>query len=151
MYQAVRAWGGLDLNSPYAYLLACDRFGAQSCVAERDGELLGFVVGLVSPKAPSALFVWQVAAAPTARGQGLAGRLIDAVLRRDPDRYAWLEAHVGHRNQPSMRLFEGLARRHHARLEVRDAYPASWFPPGHDAEQLVRIGPLPAVPQPPEE
>lgn len=150
MYDAVRAWGGLDVNSPYAYLLACDRYGAQSCIAERHGQLLGFVVGLVSPQSPFTLFVWQVGVAPAARGQGLAGRLIDAILQRDPKRYGWVEAHVGHRNHSSMRLFEGLAHRHHTSLMVREAYPASWFPSGHDAEQLVRVGPLSAVPEPQE-
>jgi len=145
VHEAVRAWGGLDLNSPYAYLLTCDRFGEQGCIAERDGLLLGFVVGLALPTAPTTLFVWQVGVAPEARGQRLAGQLIDTILEREPTRFDFVEAHVGPRNQSSMRLFEGLARRYHADFEVRDAYPASWFPPGHDAEQLVRVGPLHAV------
>jgi diaminobutyrate acetyltransferase len=142
VYEAVRSWGGLDLNSPYAYLLACDRFAAQCCVAERDGQLVGFLVGLASPQASDTLFVWQVGVSPALRGQRLAGRLIDSILGRDPRRYAFVEAHVGPNNQSSMRLFEGVARQHDTRFEVRDHYPASWFPAGHDAEQLVRVGPL---------
>ena len=35
VYDAVCAWGGLDQNSAYAYLLACDRFAMQSALAER--------------------------------------------------------------------------------------------------------------------
>jgi len=142
VYEAVRTWGGLDLNSPYAYLLACDRFAEQSCVAELNGELVGFLVGLASPQAPDTLFVWQVGVSPTLRGQRLGRRLIAAVLGRAPQRFAFVEAHVGPNNQSSMRLFEGVARQYDTRFESRDDYPASWFPSGHDAEQLVRVGPL---------
>ncbi|MCA9577456.1 MAG: diaminobutyrate acetyltransferase [Sandaracinaceae bacterium] len=149
MYDAVCAWGGLDQNSAYAYLLACDRFAMQSALAERGDELLGFVVGLSFPETQDALFVWQVGVSPAARGQHLASRLIDAILECGSGRYRVVEAHVGPHNQASMRLFQGLARRHHTDFQVRDDYPADWFPKGHDAERLVRIGPLGPVPASP--
>ena len=142
VYEAVRSWGGLDVNSAYAYLLACDRFAGQCSLAQQDGRLLGFVVGLAPSDAPHTLFVWQVAVSPAGRGLGLASRLIDDILARDPARYRFVEAHVGPNNQASMRLFEGLARRYDAPFEAREDYPAAWFPDGHDAECLVRIGPL---------
>jgi diaminobutyrate acetyltransferase len=139
VFEAVSCWGGLDRNSAYAYLLLCDRFAGQSVVAEHDGRLVGFVLGIQFPDTPGTLFVWQVGVAPELRGQGLAGRLIDAALAGCPGAPRTLEAHVGTSNSASERLFRGVALRHGGRFEAREDYPSGWFPPGHDAEQLIRI------------
>ncbi len=67
----------LDLNSPYSYLLLCTDFAATCVVAERDGDLVGFVSGYLKPADPRGLFIWQVAVSPAARGLGAgAGRTV---------------------------------------------------------------------------
>src|SRR5688572_10109921 len=95
--QAARPWGGvqrrpegadalamhrlvveskvLDENSTYAYLLMATEFADTSIVADRDGELHGFVMGYHPPSRPEALFVWQVVVAHAARGSGLGGAM----------------------------------------------------------------------------
>ena len=148
IYGALKLWGGLDLNSTYACLLMCDRFAAQSALAEVEGQLVGFVVGLATCEAPGALFVWQVGVAPEMRGQRIGRTLIDHILKRDTARYRYVEAHVGPNNAASMRLFESIARDLKAPFAAHEDYPAAWFPAGHDAEHLVRIGPLPAAAHP---
>src|SRR5690606_21922775 len=49
----------LDRNSLYAYLLVCTHFAATSAVAERAGEVVGFVSAYFLPDSPQTLFIWQ--------------------------------------------------------------------------------------------
>ena len=52
-----------------------DHFHETSLVAERDGELAGFLVGILSPSDPGEAYIHFVGVAPTARGSGLGARL----------------------------------------------------------------------------
>ncbi|HEX5947157.1 MAG TPA: diaminobutyrate acetyltransferase [Acidimicrobiales bacterium] len=132
---------GLDLNSPYFYVLWGDRFAGTSTVAETGtGEVAGFVAGLQVPGDPGTLFVWQIGVAPAARRTGLAGRMLDELIGRTGAR--WLEATVTPANEASAALFTGVAGRRDAELVVSPAYGADLFPPAHEAELLYRIGPL---------
>lgn len=145
----VREGGGLDRNSAYLYLIMCRDFGETCWVAEGPrgaaGPLLGFVMGYRPPKRPEAAFVWQVAVSPAARGQGLAGRLLDAFVA-GAEGASVLEATVTPSNTASRRLFEGFARRHDARLAIEPDLPAELFADGHEREDRFRIGPLRSQP-----
>jgi L-2,4-diaminobutyric acid acetyltransferase len=66
----------LDVNSKYAYLLWCRDFAETSTVARLGNQVLGFITGYRRPDEPRTLLVWQVAVHDSARGQGLAGRLL---------------------------------------------------------------------------
>ena len=46
-------------------------------------------------------------------------------------------------NEPSNRLFAAFARAQGAALETETGFTSDLFPPGHAAEPLLRIGPLP--------
>ena len=139
---------GLDRNSPYAYVMWADHFAGTSVVARRDGgagdgvdgPVVGFVLGFAVPERPDATFVWQVGVADGARGGGVAGRMLDALLARTGAR--WLEATVTPGNAASAALFAGTARRHGVGLAVADAYPASLFPIVHEPEARFRLGPF---------
>lgn len=146
---------GLDLNSPYAYVLWGDRFSATSVVAHRpragggddgteadggDAEILGYVTGFRPPDDPDVVFVWQIGVSARAQGRGLAARMLDELLARTGAR--WLEATVTPSNAASAALFSGTARRHGTDLDRSVAYPEDLFPGGHEAEILFRIGPL---------
>lgn len=132
---------GLDLNSPYFYVLWGDRFADTSTVAETGtGEAVGFVAGLRVPADPGTLFVWQIGVAGAARRTGLGGRMLDELLARTGAR--WLEATVTPDNAASAALFTGVAERHDAELIVSSAYGEDLFPEGHEAELLYRIGPF---------
>ena len=138
MWRLARDSGALDLNTSYAYLLFARDFAGTCRVAEVDGEVVGFVLGYRRPEEPETLFVWQVAVDPAMRGRQVAGRLLDDVVADA----RFLEATITADNTASQRLFARFAREHGAELVRSDLFAAHHFPDGHDAEGLVRIGPL---------
>jgi L-2,4-diaminobutyric acid acetyltransferase len=144
LWQLVRDSAGLDLNSPYAYLLICSDFAETSVVAEADGETLGFVAAYRPPPRPDCLFVWQVAVAQSARGRGLGSRLLDAALGSQACAgVRFLEATVTPGNAASRALFSGLARRLDAPQRSQVAFSSELFPDAaHEDEIRLRIGPF---------
>lgn len=143
IHRLVRACPPLDLNSPYAYLLLCAHH-AQSCViVEQEAEPVGFVSAYRLPAQPDTVFIWQVAVAPRARGQGLALRMLEHLLARpvlaDCRR---LETTVTPSNTASRRVFETLATRLNARCAERTFFSKEDFQdPHHEPEMLICIGP----------
>jgi len=150
IWALARDSGKLDLNSPYAYMMMSHFFPETCVLAELDGEPVGSVVGFAPPARPNALFVWQVTTTERVRGQGLASRMIEHLLWNAPlkGQARWLEATVTPSNEPSTRLFEGIARRHGVPCEVAPLFDEGAFPPPAEAkttfepEHLFRIGPL---------
>lgn len=143
MWRLVQEMGGLELNSAYFYILFATDFADTSVVAETaDGQLAGFIVGHRPPTRPQAVFVWQVGVAPWMRRQGLAGRLLEALLTSQPEDVRWLEASVTPDNTASMRLFRALARDRGLECREREYMGAHLFPNSHAAEQLFCIGPF---------
>jgi L-2,4-diaminobutyric acid acetyltransferase len=140
MFEFVRMHGGLELNSAYAYLLLCERFGDCSLLADANDETAGFVLGIRTPASAETLFVWQIGVAPLFRKRGLGARMLDVLLERRQPRY--LEAHVAADNRASEALFRALARRHRAPFAMGDGLPSAWFPDAHQEERLVRVGPF---------
>jgi L-2,4-diaminobutyric acid acetyltransferase len=145
IYELVREGGGLDLNTPYAYLLLADRFAATSTVAEDpSGSLAGTVLAFRPPEDPTTLFVWQVGVHPAHRGEGLAARMLHELLRLTAVDH--LEATVTPSNTASDRLFRGVARDLDVPCEVTAWAAAEDFPGGgHEREDRYRIGPLPST------
>ena len=135
---------GLERNTAYAYLLLCSHFADTGLVAEKEGRLIGLVLGYRPPSDPDAAFVWQVGVAPEARGAGLGARMLDAWLERPACRdAARVCATVGPDNVASLALFHGLARRHGVPCAVSPGFPSALFPVPHPDEDLLTIGPLP--------
>jgi L-2,4-diaminobutyric acid acetyltransferase len=130
----------LDVNSRYAYLIWCRDFAATSVVARRDGQVVGFVTGYHRPDAPGTLVVWQVAVDAAARGQGLAGRMLDEVFGRSGA--GFLETTITPDNAASIALFAAFAKRHGARIDRSDLFDAELLGDGHLPEDLYRIGPF---------
>jgi L-2,4-diaminobutyric acid acetyltransferase len=143
IWRALPGIGSLERNTAYAYLLLCSHFASTGIVAELDGELAGFVLGYRPPSDPQAIFVWQVGVAPVARGRGVGGRMLDALLERPGCRDArWLSATVAGDNAASLALFGGFARRRGARCQETRGFDSPLFPEPHPDENLLRIGPL---------
>lgn len=138
MWRLARDSGSLDLNTSYAYLLFARDFADTCRVAVVDGDVVGFVLGYRRPAEPETLFVWQIAVDPAQRGKQLAGRLLGDVAADA----RFVEASITADNAASQRLFERFARDRGADLTRGEFLAASDFPDGHDAEGLVRIGPL---------
>jgi L-2,4-diaminobutyric acid acetyltransferase len=137
--------GTLDRNSSYAYLLLSEEFAGTSAIADdRAGELAGFVLGFGPPTRPDALFVWQVAVAPSHRGRGLATTLIISILNRDDLDLHYLEATVTPDNKASRRLFQGIAKSLGAPCQVAPHFEEADYPhlAPHEPEELFRIRPF---------
>jgi L-2,4-diaminobutyric acid acetyltransferase len=140
----------LDANSAYCNLLQCTHFAATCILAEWDGDPAGWISAYRPPDAPHELFVWQVAVHEAARGQGLGGRMLDALIDRPACRdVTMLTTTVTEPNAASLAMFTAFARRHGAPIARHPLFErAVHFAGAHDTEYLVSIGPLPDRPQP---
>lgn len=132
----------LDLNSPYAYLLWARDFSRTTVVADIGGEVGGFVTGFLRPDEPTTVMVWQIAVDEKHRGQGLAGRLLDALVERTG--VTALETTITEDNPASRATFAKFAERHGAELTVTPLFETHHFPDNQhwDPELLHRIAPL---------
>lgn len=142
MWRVARDSQTLDLNTSYAYLLWARDFATTSVVAERDGDVVGFVSGYIRPDAPHTLMVWQVAVDADQRGHGLAGRMLDHLAETTAG-VTMLETTITDDNEASRALFARFARTRDAQHEELDLFLREHFPDeGHDPEVLHRIGPF---------
>lgn len=141
----------LDANSLYCNLLQCSHFSGTCVLAERGGDLLGWVSAYRPPPAPSEIFVWQVAVHPQARGLGLGGRMLAALLERPQAAGAdMLTTTITEANVASWALFHGAARRIGAPLRSRPLFERDRHLGGtHATEHLVSIGPFRPAPHGP--
>jgi L-2,4-diaminobutyric acid acetyltransferase len=137
----------LDVNSAYCNLLQCTDFASTCVLAERDGQLLGWISAYRPPAEPDCLFIWQVAVSAEARGEGLAGKMLDALLARPAAAGAsTLTTTITEDNTASWKLFEAFARRHGASLERTPRFERERdFAGAHDTEWEARIAPLPTI------
>lgn len=147
IHRLVDACRPLDLNSTYAYLLLCEHF-AETCVhAEHSGRTVGFISAYRVPQRADVIFVWQVAVAEDMRGQGLARAMLRELLSRPALRgCCCLETTVSPSNEPSRRVFHGLARELRAPVTERVLFSERDFGgEHHERETLIRIGPFAGV------
>ena len=137
----------LDPNSLYCNLLQCSHFASTCILAEQDGRILSFISGYRLPEQHEVLFVWQVAVAPEARGQGLALRLLQALLRQPGcGGVISLQTTITPTNTASWALFQALARNLGASLAQTQLFDrATHFRARHESEVLVSIGPLQSI------
>jgi L-2,4-diaminobutyric acid acetyltransferase len=140
----------LDGNSLYCNLLQCTHFPGTCVLAQRNGEVLGWLSAYRPPADPSQIFVWQVAVHPEARGSGLGGRMLEALLARPAAAGAEvLTTTITEPNTASWALFRGFAQRLGAPFRSRPLFVRDrHFEGAHDTEHLVSIGPLGVSPTP---
>lgn len=143
--ELIAACPPLDPNSLYCNLLQCTHFAPTCILAERDGEIEGWVSGYRPPVDDEAIFVWQVAVSAKARGHGLGVTMLDALLHQPAVADARrLITTVTPTNHASRRMFAALARRHGAELNERPWFDRDrHFGGGHESEELLSIEPLP--------
>lgn len=143
IYRLVKTCPPLDLNAPYAYLLLCAHHARTCVVAENHDSIAGFISAYRLPETPEIVFVWQVAVAPAARGQGLALRMLEHLLARPAlAGCRWLETTVTPSNLVSRRVFETLGAQLGARSEEHSFFNKEVFQDQrHEPEMLIRIGP----------
>lgn len=135
----------LDVNSEYLYLLLCQHF-SDSCVVTKtqdNSNIIGFVSAYIPPTKKDTLFVWQVAVDKHYRGKGIAAKMIQAILSRSIcNEVLFLEATVTPSNNLSKNLFESIASKLDAKSDTYPFFTKGKFEYDHEAEDLVRIGPI---------
>jgi diaminobutyrate acetyltransferase len=147
LHQLVARCQPLDTNSVYCNLLQCTDFAATAMAAENaQGELVGFISGYCPPSRPDTLFVWQVAVDSSMRGQGLALRmllaLIARVAREQGARY--LETTISPDNGASQALFLKAFATLGIEYRTRTLFSRERHFAGlHEDEVLYRAGPFP--------
>lgn len=145
IWNLVRACKPLDENSLYCNLVQADHFRDTCVLAEREGAVLGWISGHMIPGA-QALFVWQVAVSPAARGLGLGRQMLHHLIARPACTGARaLRTTITAENAASRALFRSFARSiggqlHEAPHYLRDRHLAG----RHATEHLVTIA-LPAT------
>jgi L-2,4-diaminobutyric acid acetyltransferase len=144
VYRLIESCPPLDTNSSYCNLLQCSHFSETSVAAEMDENIVGFISGYKVLNKANTLFVWQVAVAESARGLGLASRMLSDILdRQECADVEYLETTITQDNKASWALFEGLAKKRSIPLQRLEWMDKDLHFSGlHDSETLVRIGPF---------
>lgn len=143
IWSLVRSCKPLDENSMYCNIVQAEHFRDTCVLAEREGQILGWISGHMIPN-EDALFVWQVAVSPRARGLGLGRRMLLDLIRRDACTEArHLKTTITRDNEASWALFRSLARHMGGQIKARPHYTRQDHFDGRAAtEHLVTI-PLP--------
>lgn len=134
----------LDPNSAYCNLLQCHHFNETAAAAFEGEKMVGFISGYILPTAPNTLFVWQIAVHSSARGCGLAGRMLEAILEREAlAGVSFIQTTISPGNEASQAVFRKLANKRdtHIRSEMlfgKDTH----FNGAHDDELLFTVGPF---------
>lgn len=140
IWELVRACKPLDENSMYCNLVQADHFRDTCVVAEMEGEIVGWISGHMIPN-EDALFVWQVAVSPKARGLGLGRRMLEHLIGRDACAEAsQLNTTITKDNDASWALFRSFAREVGGELTDEAHYRRDQhFDGRHATEHMVTI------------
>lgn len=144
-WEITKASGTLDLNSVYHYLIMCRHFGRTGLVAQKQGQVVGFVTAYIPPPSPDTIFVWQVAVDEKERGQGLGVHLLTRVFQNAKAfGVQYLDATITPSNQASIGLFTAAARALEAPFVFKNEFfsAADFGQNVHEAEMLFHIGPI---------
>jgi L-2,4-diaminobutyric acid acetyltransferase len=148
LHQLVANCPPLDSNSVYCNLLQCSDFADTAIAAEdAQGRMVGFISGYCPPARPDTLFVWQVAVDPALRGQGLALRMLLALVARVAAERGvrYLETTISPDNGASQALFRRAFARLGADSTTRILFSREQhFAGRHEDEVLYRAGPFAA-------
>jgi L-2,4-diaminobutyric acid acetyltransferase len=111
--------------------------------AQGYSNIAGFVSAYIPPTKKGTLFVWQVAVNQDYRKNGIAAKMITSILSRSSCKdVSFLEATVTPSNDSSKNLFASVASHFNARLDISPFFAEDRFENSHEAEELVRVGPL---------
>ena len=140
IWELVRACKPLDENSMYCNIVQAEHFRDTCVVAEMDGDIVGWISGHMIPN-EDALFVWQVAVSPKARGLGLGRRMLEHLIGRDAcAEEAQLNTTITKDNEASWALFRSFARQMGGELSDEAHYKRhDHFDGQHATEHMVTI------------
>ena len=141
VYALITECPPLDINSSYCNFLQSTHFSKTCVLAEKDGNLAGFISGYHKPDDPKTLFIWQVAVSPRYRGKGLAYSMLNELLQRKNLKHTeFVETTITKANDASWSLFKKLDAEHGDHGEVTTFLDKeAHFKGKHDTEYLYRI------------
>ena len=91
----------------HVYKIILRYFGDYCFVAEENGQIIGFAMGIVPQSFPGTFFLWQIGITPSRQGHGIGGKLVREVeneLRKLE--FKRIEVTIDPANLPSRKLFE---------------------------------------------
>jgi L-2,4-diaminobutyric acid acetyltransferase len=141
IYRLISECPPLDVNSSYCNFLQSTHFSKTCILVEHKGDLAGFISSYQKPNEPNVLFIWQVAVDPRFRGNALAYKMIDALLKREwMEGIDAIETTITKSNQASWALFKKLDAKNGSSGEVTTFLDENvHFNGQHDTEYLYRI------------
>lgn len=144
VHQLISQCPPLEPNSVYCNLLQCTHFSDTCVVAERDGDLVGFVAAYIPPRQPNVLFLWQVAVHDSVRGEGLAPRMLGELLKRDEcEGVQFMETTITPDNDVAWDMFRSFAYERRIPTEEFILFDGRiHFAGEHKDEHLLRMGPF---------
>ncbi len=142
VWELIRKSGPLDENSLYCNLVQCDHFADTCVIAELGGEIVGWISAFIPPDGSDTLFVWQVAVGESARGRGVAKKMLEELLARPVCvDVKQLKTTITADNDASWALFNSFAENMDAELDHEPHYEEdAHFGGKHATEYMVTIG-----------
>lgn len=140
IWDLVRSCKPLDENSMYCNIVQAEHFSDTCVVAELEGDIVGWISGHMIPN-EDALFVWQVAVSPKARGLGLGRRMLEHLIGREACAEAnQLNTTITKDNEASWALFRSFAKHVGGDLSDEAHYKREeHFDGKHATEHMVTI------------
>jgi len=132
----------LDENSNYMYVLLCHHFSDTCVVAEDGSKIIGFLSGLIPPRNPDTLFVWQAAVDSNYRNMGIANKLVSCACNQAGSNIKYVEATVTSSNHASLKFLQNFANDLGTNFVKKPLFSTETLGNGHEDEDLVRIGPI---------
>jgi len=125
----------------YCNLVQCDHFADTCVIVELGGEIVGWISAFIPPDALDTLFVWQVAVGESARGRGLAKKMLTELLARPVCAdVKQLKTTITSDNDASWALFNSFANSMDAELQHEPHYEEDeHFGGKHATEYMVTI------------
>lgn len=141
VWDLIRKSGPLDENSMYCNLVQCEHFADTCVIAELDGVIVGWISAFIPPDDPDTLFVWQVAVGASARGRGVAKKMLTALFDRPAcAKVTQLKTTITADNDASWALFNSFADKMEAELDHEPHYKEDvHFGGKHATEYMVTI------------
>lgn len=91
----------------HVYKIILRYFGDCCFVAEENGQIIGFAMGIVPQSFPGTYFLWQIGITPSRQGQGIGGKLVREVENELKKlEFKRIEVTIDPVNLPSQKLFE---------------------------------------------
>ena len=133
----------VDPLSQYGYLLFTQHFKETTAVAEKDGQVVGYLFGYIMPKKQDTLFLWQMEIHQSCQKLGLSLALAREIIERPfCDKIQYICGTVEEGNVPSRAFLKGLGRSYGCELQEKPFFLDEHFAFPHDDEPMIYMGPI---------